>query len=342
MANPPLRIANVSDNPDPDWVWLRDLMGADFNVGGRKLEWVPYSMAPDGKAPRFLARWRGARHLASDAASQPFDVIVSHGPWTTAWVEEIAGAKKQGARHLAFSFNFTDLPSGPRKAVMRRNFKKVEAFAVFTDAEQDLYADAFGIDRARFLRAPWGVAPPLASRQPRLITGEYFAALGGEARDYAVLCEAARACPDLHFVAVARPHNFDGLNPPENLDVRFNLPFEDAWGIVQHAKAALVPLRSRQTPCGLVTLVGGMHLGKAQIVTDAAGAADYLTDGETGLLVPAGDAQALAAAIRRLDQDPQLAAHLGAAARAYAAAHCSEAQTVRFFAGLLNQWFGEI
>jgi glycosyltransferase involved in cell wall biosynthesis len=185
------------------------------------------------------------------------------------------------------------------------------------------------------------VAPPLAATQPRLIEDEYFAALGGEARDYAVLCEAARQCPDLKFVVVARPHNFDGLNPPENLEVRFNLPLNEAWGIVQHAKAALVPLRSRETPCGLVTLVGGMHLGKAQIVTGAAGAADYLKDGETGILVPAGDAQALAAAIRRLDTDPALAARLGAAAKAYAGAHCSEAQTVGFFADLLSHWFGE-
>ena len=52
-------------------------------------------------------------------------------------------------------------------------------------------------------------------------------------------------------------------------------------------------------------------------------------------------AEAPAAAIRRLDHDHPLAARLGEAARAYAAANCGEAQTVSFFAGLLNQWFGE-
>ena len=314
---PPIRIANVSDNPDLSWAWLCDLMGADFNIAGRRLEWSSYTMAGDGKAPRYLGRWRGARRLAADSARAPYDLIVSHGPWISAWVEEIAGQKKRGARHLAFSFNFTDLPTGPRHWVMRRNFKNIDAFAVFTDAEQGLYADCFGIDRSKLTRAPWGVAPPLKSLQPRHIEGDYYAALGGEARDYGLLCEAARQCPDVRFVAVARPHNFDGLVAPANLEVRFNLPFEEAWGIVQHARAALVPLRSRETPCGLVTLVGGMHLGKAQIVTDAAGAADYLKDGETGLLVPAGDA-----------------------ARSYASAHCSEAHTVRFFGDLLGQWFG--
>lgn len=341
MTQPPIRIANISETPDPDWAWIRDLMPADFEVAGRKLEWTAYSMAQQGSDPRFRARWRCARTLARDSVRNPYDLIVSHGPWITAWTEWVAGAKKNGAKHLAFSFNFTDLPTGPRKAIMGKAFRQVDAFAVFTDAEQGLYADYFGIDRDKFWRAPWGVAAPLGGPQPKTIEGDYFAALGGEARDYAVLCEAARALPGTRFVAVARPHNFEGLNPPENLEVRFNLPFEEAWGIVQHAKAALVPLRNRETPCGLVTLVGAMHLGKAQIVTDAAGTADYLRDGETGLLVPPGDASALAAAITRIEADPALAARLGDAAKDFAQAKCSEARTVDFFEGVLTRWFGE-
>ena len=339
-ARPPIRIANISDNPDPDWVWIRDLMPAGTEVAGRKLAWTSFTTAAES-GPKAIGRFHGARALAKASQREPFDVIVSHGPWATAWTEWAGNTKEGAARHLAFSFNFTDLPAGPRKWLMSRAFKRVDAFAVFTDAEQGLYADYFKLDRIRFLRAPWGVAPPLSTLQPKTIEGDYFAALGGEARDYAILCEAARSLPQTRFVAVARPHNFDGLNPPANLEVRFNLPFEKAWGVVQHARAAIVPLRSRETPCGLVTLVGAMHLGKAQIVTDAAGAADYLKDGETGLLVPAGDAGALAAAVRRLDEDPAIAARLGDAARAYAGSHCSEAQTVAFFAGVLNRWFGE-
>ena len=338
MSKPPLRIASISANPDPNWVWLRDLMGPDFTVGGRTLDWRGYSTSL--ARPRFAGRWRSARQLAKDHAKAPFDVVVSHGPWESAWTEFAALGDRRGARHLAFSFNFTDLPTGPRKILMRRAFRSIDAFAVFTDAEHDLYAETFGIDRSKILRAPWGVAPPLGAPQPKIIDGDYFAALGGEARDYESLCEAARQTPEIKFVAVARPNSFDGLNPPENLTVKTNLPFVEAWGIVQHARAAIIPLRSRETPCGLVTLIGGMHLGKAQIVTDAAGAADYLSHEETGLLVPPRDAGAVAAAIRRLAGDPALTARLGAAAQAYAASHCSEAKTVEFFASLLNRWFG--
>ncbi|HEX8987614.1 MAG TPA: glycosyltransferase family 4 protein [Rhodocyclaceae bacterium] len=349
---PPIRIATISNNPNPDWVWIRDLMGPDFSVDGRKLEWAGFSTAPERRAASELGRrmfrkvpglgrYRGARMLAQEARRRPFDLIVSHGPWTTAWTQFALGQANVRTSHLAFSFNFTDLPDGLRKAMMKRSFESVDAFAVFTDGEQDLYADWFGLDRERFIRAPWGVAPPLSEPPPRrMIEHDYVVALGGEARDYATLCETARLCPEMRFVAVARPHNFADLAPPDNLEVFFNLPFRDAWGIVWHARAALIPLRSRETACGLVTLVGGMHLGKAQVVTAAAGLLDYVEDGSTALLVPPRDAGAMAAAVRRLLADPALAARIGARAKAYAGAQCSEAATVAFFRDFLIRRFG--
>jgi glycosyltransferase involved in cell wall biosynthesis len=54
------------------------------------------------------------------------------------------------------------------------------------------------------------------------------------------------------------------------------------------------------------------------IATTAVGAVagGLVRDGETGLVVPAGDAGALAAALRRLHADPALRARLGASGRA--------------------------
>jgi len=53
--------------------------------------------------------------------------------------------------------------------------------------------------------------------------------------------------------------------------------------------------------------------GLAQIVTRESG--DVVADGETGLVIPADDAEALAAAIERLYREPDLLAAFGAAAR---------------------------
>jgi glycogen(starch) synthase len=63
--------------------------------------------------------------------------------------------------------------------------------------------------------------------------------------------------------------------------------------------------------------VEAMSSGMAVVATTAGGTPEAITDGETGLLVPPGDPDALAAAVRRLALDDTLRLNLGrAAARA--------------------------
>jgi glycosyltransferase involved in cell wall biosynthesis len=77
-----------------------------------------------------------------------------------------------------------------------------------------------------------------------------------------------------------------------------------------------VPTRDFLEPWGLV-VNEAFHQGVPVIATDAVGAAagGLVQHERTGLVVPAGDAVALAAALRRLHGDPPLRARLGAAAR---------------------------
>jgi glycosyltransferase involved in cell wall biosynthesis len=64
-------------------------------------------------------------------------------------------------------------------------------------------------------------------------------------------------------------------------------------------------LPSRQEPLGIVNLEA-MAAGKAVIASRTGGVPEIVTDGETGLLVPPGDAAALAGALRRLTGDTAL------------------------------------
>ena len=57
-----------------------------------------------------------------------------------------------------------------------------------------------------------------------------------------------------------------------------------------------------------------MGRGRAMIGTKPGGHEDMIEDGESGLLVPAGDSAVLAAAMARLIDDPQLRERLGRAA----------------------------
>jgi glycosyltransferase involved in cell wall biosynthesis len=76
-----------------------------------------------------------------------------------------------------------------------------------------------------------------------------------------------------------------------------------------------IPTRTFREPWGLV-VNEAMNRGLPVIATDAVGAAagGLVRDGRNGLVVPAGDSNTLAGAIRRLVADPALRARLGEAA----------------------------
>ena len=77
-------------------------------------------------------------------------------------------------------------------------------------------------------------------------------------------------------------------------------------------------------PFGQV-VVEAMGVGRPIIAAAAGGPLEIVTDGTDGLLTPPGDADALAAAMTRLADDPELGAQLVAAARAKAPQFAPEA-----------------
>jgi glycosyltransferase involved in cell wall biosynthesis len=105
---------------------------------------------------------------------------------------------------------------------------------------------------------------------------------------------------------------------------------------IAYAAAEVVVLPSIPTarfkePWGLVCNEA-MHQGRAVVASDAVGAAagGLVVDGVTGLVVPAGDADALRGAVARLLGDGQLRSTLGAAGRAAVAAYNYDAMVAAF------------
>ena len=80
------------------------------------------------------------------------------------------------------------------------------------------------------------------------------------------------------------------------------------------AGAGLFVLPSRTEGVSL-TLLEAMASGLAVVATRVGGNPEVVADGETGLLVPAGDAEALAAAILRLRRDDRARRRMGEAGR---------------------------
>jgi glycosyltransferase involved in cell wall biosynthesis len=102
------------------------------------------------------------------------------------------------------------------------------------------------------------------------------------------------------------------------LDERIELAgfVEDGATIFEGAAIAVVPSIWPE-PFGLVVLEA-MRAGCTVIATDHGGAVELIEHDRSGLLVPPGDAAALAEAIARVLGDPALGVALGAAGRARA------------------------
>jgi len=99
-----------------------------------------------------------------------------------------------------------------------------------------------------------------------------------------------------------------------------------------YQRISIYAFTSRNEGFGL-TLIEAMAASTALVAARAGAAETVIVDGETGVLVPAGDAAALAAALEPLMRDPERARQMGEKARARALAEFSiEAEAERIAA----------
>lgn len=317
---PALRVVNVADLSPVGEPFVELL-----SVDDRPLEWARYSGLPANALERALPRPRVSRYRAAwqaTNAARGATVLVSHLPRMSAAVADAARLRRITTPHLAFSFNFTQLPAAAARSRFRRSLASIDQFCTYTGFEADLYAEVFAIPRARFRPVRWTQdAPVPGAVHPMLLpSGPFVAAVGGEGRDFAMLIAAARALPDVPFVVIARQTPLL-MDPPANMTVHFNLPYATCWGIAARAAALLVPLRDADTCCGHITLVSARMLGLPIVTTMSRGTDEY-TQGFAGTtLVPAGSVEGWVAAIRTIIADPD-------AARAAAATDRVEAATL--------------
>jgi glycogen(starch) synthase len=110
--------------------------------------------------------------------------------------------------------------------------------------------------------------------------------------------------------------NLEGLARKLRLDgrVKFLGRADRATAVALFRGCAFFVLPSRQEPLGIVNLEA-MAAGKAVIASRTGGVPEIVADRETGLLLPPGDAGALAKGLRGLAEDDALRERLGAAGR---------------------------
>ena len=114
---------------------------------------------------------------------------------------------------------------------------------------------------------------------------------------------------------------------------------QNATALLGEADICVVPsIWQDALPLGVLE---PMASGKPVIGTSVGGIPEMIDDGVTGMIVPPGDAAALAAALVRLLQDPELCRAFGAAGRKRVAQHFTPEEQIRTLTAIVGRGFGE-
>lgn len=327
---------NTTDLMPPSWRFLEPVW-TDARAQWEVFHGVPQNRLEQAVKRPHLARYRaafqGVRHARRH---QPRSILVSHLPAMTAATNMMRRRFCPDVRHIAFAFNFTDLPTGRRLSYFRHALAGIEAFVVFSNAERDLYSRSFGIPEEKFHMLHWAMeAPEAGPDNPVAFQRPYLCAVGGEGRDYAALLDAMRQLPDLRLAIVARPYSIAGLDIPENVQVFTNLPSPQTWRLAQDSLGMVIPLKSGQTACGHITIAGAQLLGIPLAVTRSSGVLDYVSD-ETAFMTRPGDISDIRQALRTLSQQQDIVRQKQRCAQKRARARSGLQAWVRYFETLLD------
>jgi glycosyltransferase involved in cell wall biosynthesis len=236
-------------------------------------------------------------------------------------------------------FRRGSLPARALAAVDRRALRAADLVVADTEANADFLAGLAGIARERVAVCLVGAeerlfAPPWRPLEPPLFVGKLIPLHGLE-----TILAAARRAPDLRL-RVAGSGQLDRLlgTRPANVEWIRWIPYERLPDQLRSAACALgvfgtSPKARRVIPNKAYQ---ALACGTPLVTGDTTAARELLVDGESALLVPPGDPDALAHALRRLTRDGELASRLAAGGLRTYRERASEAVLGRRWRSLLE------
>lgn len=188
-------------------------------------------------------------------------------------------------------------------------FRAIDRFAVIRRGDVDTLAARHAVRESVCSFVHFPVA---AQTLPSARHGEYVYSAGWAHRDWTTLV-AALGISDLPAVVAPGGRSLGAV--PRRVRVIDMPPPDEGRALAAGAMCVAVAMEDTHLPAGPLVLLDAMAMGKAVVASDVNGVRDYIVDGVTGLLVPPGDPQAMAAALMRVSADPMLRERLGHGAR---------------------------
>ncbi len=202
-----------------------------------------------------------------------------------------------------------------------------------------LEAIANSVDTARFRPAQLGEQPPtpwpVAVGQRVVLINGHISRVKGHDTFVRAAARIAAAVPDCQFVAMGGDTLGHGLQGELEsmavaLGIRDRLHFigwrNDVPAVLRAADVVVLPSLVEGLP---LAVLEAMATGRPVVATPVGGTAEAIVDGESGVLVPPQDSDALAAATISLLRDPARAAAMGRAARRRMEEHYSAERFVQ-------------
>ena len=218
---------------------------------------------------------------------------------------------------LSFIFTQRSRPAVNRLRLLYYRFvmRRVSCAICHSPLELDRYRSLFAGCGTEFMFVPWGgYVPPLADvlackgepggGTPRIVSA------GRSGRDYPTLAAAAAQAGCPLTIICNELAALGGVVPSPTVDVLADCFGMDYLVRLLQAAVVVVPLRVQDISAGQMVLIQAMALARPLVVTQTPTVECYLQHGVNALLVPRGDVTAMAAAIKRLIDDPAAASAL--------------------------------
>ncbi len=263
-------------------------------------------------------------HLPTYLAFFSYDIVFSSTGYGTQLVHTLLHIKKPKWVMHDFSIMGTIAnETTVKQKVFAWMVSRAAGIVTISKKEKQLLEQRFSNLRGRIEFIPYGV--DLEYFKPSGILGEgaIFSPGRDPDRDLKLLFAATEGLGK-ELIITTRESRLKSLAPLPGHIVHktFSVPeLKDAY---DDASIVVIPLDTStglNNEMGISALYESLSMGKAIVASRSQGMEAYIEDGVNGLLVPQHDVHAMHAAIKRLLDDRELRARLGANARKFAEEH---------------------
>lgn len=294
---------------------------------GLQLQWTDALFRPGWPESRAAAAVRRAEALTAPFAQTAIMArTIASAPITLAMFESeanaLAAARRAwpGRRSSVLAVVTCWLAqvldgSGPaRRAAYRWAYQSVDRLYYFSRNQGRVLEEQLGLDADRLRYLPFGVddetfIPSLEEE------GDYILVVGRDSgRDWPTLFTALEGI-DLPVKLCCRPRDIAGLRVPATVDVLGYVDRTTYRHLLGRARVIALATKPLLYPSGQSVLLEAMAMARAVVVTGTPALTDYVADGETALVVPPGDADALRVRLVEAARDDSLRAQVGRNAR---------------------------